>query len=64
MTGNKHVDYWTSGPVYECSEIAGSKQLRVLFLGLSCHPCPKQKKRFEFAKEKVKITAPLLGIYI
>jgi hypothetical protein len=26
MTGSKQVDYWTSGTVYECSEIAGSPQ--------------------------------------
>jgi hypothetical protein len=24
MTGSKQVDYWTSGTVYECNEIAGS----------------------------------------
>jgi hypothetical protein len=24
MTGSKQVDHWTSGPVYECSEIAGT----------------------------------------
>ncbi len=24
MTGRKQVDHWTSGTVYECSEIAGS----------------------------------------
>ncbi len=24
MTGSKHVDHWTSGTVYKCSEIAGS----------------------------------------
>ncbi len=26
MTGSKRVDHWTSGTVYECSEIAGSAQ--------------------------------------
>jgi hypothetical protein len=26
MTGSKQVDYWTSGTVYACSEIAGSLQ--------------------------------------
>jgi hypothetical protein len=26
MTGSKRVDHWTSGAVYECSEIAGSPQ--------------------------------------
>jgi hypothetical protein len=26
MTGSKWVDQWTSGTVYECSEIAGSPQ--------------------------------------
>jgi hypothetical protein len=26
MTGSKRVDHWTSGTVYECSEIAGSRQ--------------------------------------
>jgi hypothetical protein len=26
MTGSKRVDYWTSGTVSECSEIAGSPQ--------------------------------------
>ncbi len=26
MTGIKRVDHWTSGTVYECSEIAGSPQ--------------------------------------
>jgi hypothetical protein len=26
MTGSKWVDHWTSGTVYECSEIAGSHQ--------------------------------------
>jgi hypothetical protein len=26
MTGGKQVDHWTSGTVYECSEIAGSRQ--------------------------------------
>ncbi len=26
MTGSKWVDHWTSGTVYECSEIAGSSQ--------------------------------------
>jgi hypothetical protein len=26
MTGSKWVDHWTSGTVYECSEIAGSPQ--------------------------------------
>jgi hypothetical protein len=26
MTGSKWVDYWTSGTVCECSEIAGSPQ--------------------------------------
>jgi hypothetical protein len=24
MAGSKQVDHWTSGTVYECSEIAGS----------------------------------------
>ncbi len=24
LNGNKRVDHWTSGTVYECSEIAGS----------------------------------------
>jgi hypothetical protein len=27
MTGSKQVDHWTSGTVYECSEIAGTPQL-------------------------------------
>jgi hypothetical protein len=26
MTGSKRVDHWTSGTVYECTEIAGSPQ--------------------------------------
>jgi hypothetical protein len=26
ITGSKQVDHWTSGTVYECSEIAGSPQ--------------------------------------
>jgi hypothetical protein len=26
MTGSKQVDHWTSGTVYDCSEIAGSPQ--------------------------------------
>jgi hypothetical protein len=26
MTGSKSVDHWTSGTVYECTEIAGSPQ--------------------------------------
>ncbi len=26
MTGSKQVDHWTSGTVYECSEIAGCPQ--------------------------------------
>jgi hypothetical protein len=26
MMGGKWVDHWTSGTVYECSEIAGSPQ--------------------------------------
>jgi hypothetical protein len=26
MTESKQVDHWTSGTVYECSEIAGSPQ--------------------------------------
>jgi hypothetical protein len=26
MTGSKQVNHWTSGTVYECSEIAGSPQ--------------------------------------
>jgi hypothetical protein len=26
MMGSKRVDHWTSGTVYECSEIAGSPQ--------------------------------------
>ncbi len=26
MTGSKRVDHWTSGTVYECSEIEGSPQ--------------------------------------
>jgi hypothetical protein len=26
MMGSKQVDHWTSGTVYECSEIAGSPQ--------------------------------------
>jgi hypothetical protein len=26
MTGSKRVDHWTSGTVYECSEITGSPQ--------------------------------------
>ncbi len=26
MAGSKQVDHWTSGTVYECSEIAGSPQ--------------------------------------
>jgi hypothetical protein len=26
MAGSKRVDHWTSGTVYECSEIAGSLQ--------------------------------------
>jgi hypothetical protein len=31
MTGSKRVNHWTSGTVYECSEIAGSP-----------HPCRKE----------------------
>ncbi len=27
MTGSKWVDHWTSGNMYECSEIAGSPQV-------------------------------------
>ncbi len=27
ITGSKRVDHWTSGTVYECSEIAGSPQV-------------------------------------
>jgi hypothetical protein len=27
MTGSKRMDHWTSGTVYECSEIAGSPQV-------------------------------------
>jgi hypothetical protein len=30
MTGNKRVDHWTSGTVYECSEVAGSAHQRDL----------------------------------
>jgi hypothetical protein len=30
MTGSKRVDHWTSGTVYECSEIAGSPQDEVI----------------------------------
>jgi hypothetical protein len=30
MTGSKRVDQWTSGTVYECSEIAGSPQVFLL----------------------------------
>jgi hypothetical protein len=30
MTGSKRVDHWTSGTVYECSEIPGSPQERFL----------------------------------
>jgi hypothetical protein len=26
MAGSKRVDHWTSGTMYECSEIAGSPQ--------------------------------------
>jgi hypothetical protein len=26
MTGSKQVDHWTSGTVFECSEIAGCQQ--------------------------------------
>ncbi len=29
MTGSKRVDHWTSGTVYECSEIAGSPHASV-----------------------------------
>ncbi len=31
MTGSKRVDHWTSGTVYECSEIAGSPQYYIFF---------------------------------
>jgi hypothetical protein len=27
MSGSKQVDHWTSGTVYECSEIAGSPHI-------------------------------------
>ncbi len=30
MMGSKRVDHWTSGTVYECSEIAGSPQNTIL----------------------------------
>jgi hypothetical protein len=39
MTGSKQVDYWTSGTMYKCSEIAGSPQT-ILLKVLS----PKYKK--------------------
>jgi hypothetical protein len=29
MMGSKRVDHWTSGAVYECSEIAGSPYLKI-----------------------------------
>jgi hypothetical protein len=31
MTGSKRVEHWTSGTVYECSELAGSPQDHELF---------------------------------
>ncbi len=31
MAGSKQVDHWTSGTVYECSEIAGSPQVLTVF---------------------------------
>jgi hypothetical protein len=41
MTGSKRVDHWTSGTVYECSEIAGSPQTTILgrTLEFSLHMC-------------------------
>jgi hypothetical protein len=42
MKGSKRVDHWTSGTVYECSEIVGSPQyvyfhaLKVIFTMYSC----------------------------
>ncbi len=30
MTGSKRVDHWTSGTVYDCSEIAGSRQYGII----------------------------------
>jgi hypothetical protein len=32
MTGSKWVDHWTSGTVYDCSEIAGSLQSSIFWL--------------------------------
>jgi hypothetical protein len=35
MMGRKRVDHWTSGTLYECSEIAGSPQyVKILITGL------------------------------
>jgi hypothetical protein len=41
MTGSKQVDYWTSGTVYECSEIAGSPQFHesLLINYMKMHIC-------------------------
>jgi hypothetical protein len=40
MTGSKRVDHWTSGSVYECSEIAGSLQYCIiLFLSDKLFDC-------------------------
>jgi nicotinic acid phosphoribosyltransferase len=45
MTGSKRVDHWTSGIVYECSEIAGSPKSVISPL-----PTPVKKKFCEREK--------------
>jgi hypothetical protein len=36
MTGSKRVDYWTSGTVYECSEIAGYPHILIIERAIYC----------------------------
>ncbi len=47
MTGSKGVDHWTSGTVYDSSEIAGSLQPSIFWL-----VCLRQKERERRKRER------------
>ncbi len=53
MIGSKRVDHWTSGSVYECSEIAGSPQYRLYFDDLSRIPCEEDQLANTYVEKNI-----------
>jgi hypothetical protein len=50
VMGSKRVDHWTSGTVYECSEIAGSPHFNPFPSDLKSHLSLLNKGKYAYRK--------------